>query len=116
MQDAREYLKLAEAIAKAPIIPPCMNTDPEIWFPVMEKDQSQARTAKKLCSVCPVKAECLTYAIKVNETDGIWGGLTLRERRQLGQGLSRESLKRPQNQSLRPRSQQGHPEQPQSQT
>jgi hypothetical protein len=105
MQDAREYLKLAEAIAKAPIIPPCMNTDPEIWFPVMEKDQSQARTAKKLCAVCPVKAECLTYAIKMNETDGIWGGLTLRERRRLGQGLR----------SLRPRSQQGHPEQPQSQ-
>lgn len=39
--------------------------------------------AKELCAVCPVAGECLSYAIETNQTDGIWGGHTPKERRSI---------------------------------
>lgn len=96
MQDATEYLKLAEAIEKAPIIPPCMTTDPEIWFPEFSSNVPNYRMAKKLCSNCPVARECLAYALATNEQYGVWGGLTTDERRRLrGRGRGRQTQRRP---------------------
>ena len=40
-------------------------------------------TAKRICADCPVRQECLDYAMRVHEPFGIWGGLTEAERRQL---------------------------------
>jgi WhiB family redox-sensing transcriptional regulator len=39
--------------------------------------------AKALCSSCPVRARCLTYAIEHQEPYGVWGGLNPDERRAL---------------------------------
>lgn len=39
--------------------------------------------ARRVCRHCPVAVECLEYAVEMNEPAGIWGGLTLRERRDL---------------------------------
>ncbi|MFJ9810740.1 WhiB family transcriptional regulator [Streptomyces sp. NPDC101158] len=39
--------------------------------------------AKALCSGCPVKAECLAYALDHRVEHGVWGGMTERERRAL---------------------------------
>jgi len=39
--------------------------------------------AKLVCSICPVKFNCLDSAINSNEQWGIWGGLTYPERRKL---------------------------------
>jgi len=36
--------------------------------------------AKRLCAVCPLKQECLTYALKAKEPAGVWGGLNTQER------------------------------------
>ena len=36
--------------------------------------------AKAICAACPVIGQCLERAIKVGEPDGVWGGLTPRER------------------------------------
>lgn len=58
----------------------CAQTDPEAFFP--EKGGS-TREAKKICAVCPVRAECLAYALAHDERFGIWGGLSERERRRL---------------------------------
>jgi WhiB family redox-sensing transcriptional regulator len=58
----------------------CAETDPEAFFP--EKGGS-TREAKKICSGCEVKAECLEYALGNDERFGIWGGLSERERRRL---------------------------------
>ncbi len=58
----------------------CAQTDPEAFFP--EKGGS-TREAKKVCTGCEVRAECLEYALANDERFGIWGGLSERERRRL---------------------------------
>ena len=58
----------------------CAQTDPEAFFP--EKGGS-TRDAKRICTSCEVKAECLDYALANDERFGIWGGLSERERRRL---------------------------------
>ena len=58
----------------------CAQTDPEAFFP--EKGGS-TREAKRVCSSCTVRAECLEYALANDERFGIWGGLSERERRKL---------------------------------
>jgi WhiB family redox-sensing transcriptional regulator len=58
----------------------CAQTDPEAFFP--EKGGS-TREAKRVCSSCEVRAECLEYALANDERFGIWGGLSERERRKL---------------------------------
>ena len=58
----------------------CAQTDPEAFFP--EKGGS-TREAKRICTRCEVRAECLEYALGQDERFGIWGGLSERERRKL---------------------------------
>lgn len=58
----------------------CAQTDPEAFFP--EKGGS-TREAKKVCTSCDVRSECLEYALENDERFGIWGGLSERERRKL---------------------------------
>jgi WhiB family transcriptional regulator, redox-sensing transcriptional regulator len=58
----------------------CAETDPEAFFP--EKGGS-TREAKKICTGCEVRAECLEFALSNDERFGIWGGLSERERRRL---------------------------------
>ena len=58
----------------------CAQTDPEAFFP--EKGGS-TREAKRICSGCEVRAECLEYALANDERFGIWGGLSERERRRV---------------------------------
>jgi WhiB family redox-sensing transcriptional regulator len=63
----------------------CAQTDPEAFFP--EKGGS-TREAKRICSGCEVRAECLEYALAQDERFGIWGGLSERERRRLRRGAA----------------------------
>jgi len=58
----------------------CAQTDPEAFFP--EKGGS-TREAKRICTGCEVRVECLDYALAHDERFGIWGGLSERERRRL---------------------------------
>lgn len=61
----------------------CAQVDPDLWFP----DKGAAATqARKICGRCPVRQECLDYALSGADTwggmsNGIWGGLTARQRR-----------------------------------
>jgi WhiB family transcriptional regulator, redox-sensing transcriptional regulator len=66
----------------------CAETDPEAFFP--EKGGS-TREAKRVCTGCEVRAECLEYALTNDERFGIWGGLSERERRRL-RLLRRETI------------------------
>ncbi len=56
----------------------CARSDPETWFP---GKGGSAAAAKRVCAACPVRAECLDYALAKPEVDGIWGGLAYAERR-----------------------------------
>jgi WhiB family transcriptional regulator, redox-sensing transcriptional regulator len=47
-----------------------------------QKDMREAQ-AKAFCRRCPVREECLEYALRIREEHGIWGGLNEMERRQL---------------------------------
>ena len=38
-------------------------------------------TAKRLCFTCPVRLECLEYALTTHQEHGVWGGLNEPERR-----------------------------------
>jgi WhiB family redox-sensing transcriptional regulator len=65
----------------------CLDADPEAFFP--EKGGS-TREAKRICAACPVRDECLQYALENDERFGIWGGLSERERRRAKRvGVSR---------------------------
>ncbi len=61
----------------------CAQTDPESFFP--EKGGS-TREAKRICTGCEVRDECLEFALANDERFGIWGGLSERERRRLKRG------------------------------
>lgn len=58
----------------------CLEVDPEIFFP--ERGGS-SKAARAVCNDCPVRIECLRYALKNREQFGIWGGTSERERRKL---------------------------------
>ena len=58
----------------------CAAGDPEIFY--LERGESSAN-AKRICMSCEVRQPCLQRALADNEKSGIWGGLTVRECRQL---------------------------------
>jgi Transcription factor WhiB len=62
----------------------CRQMDPEDFFPPKGDAGTQA---KQVCAQCPVRAECLDYAITADEKHGIWGGLNRAERQRAGQAL-----------------------------
>jgi WhiB family redox-sensing transcriptional regulator len=37
------------------------------------------RKAKAICAVCPIRAECLEYALRHPARHGVWGGLNAEE-------------------------------------
>ena len=75
--------------------PVCSETDPDLFFPVDALDGTMTyrehytneQEVKKLCSTCPYKFECLAYAIKDLDIQGIWGGTTQVERRRLTRSI-----------------------------
>jgi len=58
----------------------CADADPELFFPPGDGPATEAR---QICSQCPVRDDCLTYALDAGEQYGIWGGLDPTERRNL---------------------------------
>ena len=70
----------------------CRGTDPDLFFPVGTTGQAlvQIARAKEVCDECPVRVECLDYAIATNQDSGIWGGLDEEQRR----GIRRQNAAR----------------------
>lgn len=56
----------------------CTGTNPEAWF----DGYSDVARLAHICGTCPVRTECLDYALAHRET-GFWGGLTETERKHL---------------------------------
>jgi WhiB family transcriptional regulator, redox-sensing transcriptional regulator len=60
----------------------CRGVDPEVFYPVSD-DEEAADEAKAICALCPVREPCLEFALSTREKNGVWGGLTERERRRV---------------------------------
>lgn len=60
----------------------CAQTDPEAFHPT-RSDASAAAAAKKVCSRCPVREQCLATALADPSLDGVWGGTSYRQRQKL---------------------------------
>lgn len=61
----------------------CSTTDPEAWWPDSKTDPYRTTTALAVCESCPVKAQCLQWALDNKEYEGVWGGTTPDQRAQM---------------------------------
>ena len=55
----------------------CNNHPPAVFFP---SDGVGVEIAKKICETCPVKDECLEYALANRVDHGVWGAASDRQR------------------------------------
>jgi WhiB family redox-sensing transcriptional regulator len=53
------------------VVLPCRRVDPELFF---SDRLVQIEWAKAVCQPCPVRADCLTVAIRRGESQSVWGG------------------------------------------
>jgi WhiB family redox-sensing transcriptional regulator len=58
----------------------CREADGDVFFPVTKEDVDKALA---ICATCPVRLECLEYALEARERYGVWGGMTEKQRRRL---------------------------------
>jgi WhiB family redox-sensing transcriptional regulator len=60
----------------------CQFADPELFFPVSESGPAitQIAQAKAICSACPVRRDCLAFALATPQAQGVWGGMSEHER------------------------------------
>ena len=58
----------------------CLNLDSDLFF-----SEEQWEIGRLVCGVCPVRRECLTWAVENHQAAllGIWGGATPDERETL---------------------------------
>lgn len=70
----------------------CTPLRAELFWPDKGGDSGPA---KAVCAGCPVKRQCLEYALKEGEINGIWGGLDPAERK-----LRRPAISRPANECV----------------
>ena len=49
----------------------CRGLDSEVFFCPNKETQE---IALRLCNQCPVKRECLEFALAEEQTEGVWGG------------------------------------------
>jgi WhiB family transcriptional regulator, redox-sensing transcriptional regulator len=58
----------------------CAGMDASLFFPVNGNDVA---AAVEICQGCPVRDDCLDYALERGEDHGVWGGCSERERRRI---------------------------------
>jgi WhiB family transcriptional regulator, redox-sensing transcriptional regulator len=73
----------------------CLDKDPELFFPTGSTGRAleQAEQAKAVCAGCPVRTQCLDWALTTGQDAGIWGGKTEDERRTLRRVRQRRTAK-----------------------
>ena len=56
----------------------CKGMDQTVFFPA--RGWRQSDRAKQICAGCPVRQECLEFAVDTRQEGGIWGGTSFKER------------------------------------
>lgn len=75
----------------------CRDVDGSLFFhPDNERGEpreNRLSAAKRVCGRCPVREQCLQYALESGERHGIWGGLSEDERSLLRRTRARRSIR-----------------------
>lgn len=66
----------------------CRSSDAAVFFPPIHfepKAEREAREAKAkaICAACPVRDECLEWALDAEEPFGVWGGQSELDRKRI---------------------------------
>ncbi len=70
----------------------CIGVATATFFPDREHpDPVDVALAKTVCMSCPVSDNCLDFAIGTMQNDGVWGGKTEEERRQIKRARKRRA-------------------------
>ncbi|AEN08330.1 MULTISPECIES: WhiB family transcriptional regulator [unclassified Streptomyces] len=71
----------------------CRDEDPDLFFPIGTTGPAlvQAEEAKAVCRTCPVREQCLEWALENGQDSGVWGGLGETERRALKRRSRRQA-------------------------
>lgn len=77
-----ELLRLANSTPAWMADAACRGLNPAFFFP---DTKAESQAAQAVCRGCPVRAQCLTYAIDNYEDEGVWGGTAEKYRRQVRQ-------------------------------
>jgi WhiB family transcriptional regulator, redox-sensing transcriptional regulator len=74
----------------------CLNTDPDVFFPVAigSAASKQVARAMRICAGCTVRQQCLDFAMRSGEKEGIWGGTTPEERIRARRSRTRRPARR----------------------
>lgn len=60
----------------------CKSVDSSLFYPDRET-RGSAQAALSVCDGCPVREQCLDYALSFIDQFGVWGGKTEHERRRM---------------------------------
>ncbi|MFF9687893.1 WhiB family transcriptional regulator [Streptomyces sp. NPDC014623] len=73
----------------------CREEDPDLFFPIGSTGPAlvQAEEAKAVCGACPVREQCLDWALENSQDAGVWGGLDENERRALKRRRARQQAR-----------------------
>ena len=74
----------------------CRTVDPDLFFPVAVGAVANRQIAKaqRICAGCPVRQQCLDFALRTPEPAGIWGGTTPEERSRARRARHRRAPRR----------------------
>lgn len=80
----------------------CRTADPDLFFPNGETGRAvlaQEAEAKAVCGPCPVREQCLNWAMTNGQNTGVWGGMSPKER----YNLRRQQARAEQRKNPKPR-------------
>jgi WhiB family redox-sensing transcriptional regulator len=66
----------------------CHDLPPAVFFP---SDGAGVEVARRYCAECPVRTECLEYALQHHIDHGVWGGASERERHRIARSRRAQS-------------------------
>jgi WhiB family redox-sensing transcriptional regulator len=70
------------------VLAECARADsPDLFF---AEHAGLSRSAQRVCRTCDVRLDCLRTAMANGEDFGVWGGLSVRERRELARAGKRK--------------------------
>ncbi|MEP7025080.1 MAG: WhiB family transcriptional regulator [Actinomycetota bacterium] len=69
----------------------CQSEDTDLFFPIsaLAASAHSIARAKAICRRCSVQPQCMAHAMEAGQLQGIWGGTTEQERRQLRSRIAR---------------------------